>query len=366
MSKKFHIGKNGPAECKATVRACRYGDEGTHFKDMGAAQRAYEKQQAGEEGSFSTHSSLVKRLQGSQPHQVDEEAAALMMKRAQAEATYRRAQEQEERAHRYLEYGQRWGQSEERKTRYQRELEEALKIQVEAQAEMKGLTKALQPYHDEYTRRGGWSRAYLVTGGHLHSSTACSTCFPTTSFHWLPSYSGKSEDELVEDAGERACTVCYPSAPVEALQRKSKLFTPDEEAAEARRKERAEAAEAKRAKAAAAGITSAAGGELRVPTGGRWEERVKTERTAQIMAVDAAATLVGYEATRKEGGFVNEDSEKLYRKQVAILVEALARKRGLTLKEVEEDIFRRGAVKHAAWLKEARRRDAEARARMNS
>ena len=51
---------------------------------------------------------------------------------------------------------------------------------------------------------------------------------------------------------------------------------------------------------------------------------------------------------------------------MAILVEALARKRGLTLKEVEEDIFRRGAVKHAAWLKEARRRDAEARARMNS
>lgn len=41
--KKYHIGKNGPALCKATKRACRYGDNETHYNDMSAATLAYEK-----------------------------------------------------------------------------------------------------------------------------------------------------------------------------------------------------------------------------------------------------------------------------------------------------------------------------------
>ena len=34
----------------------------------------------------------------------------------------------------------------------------------------------------------GWSRFFLVTSstGHVHSSTSCSTCRPTTTYGWLP------------------------------------------------------------------------------------------------------------------------------------------------------------------------------------
>jgi hypothetical protein len=62
----------------------------------------------------------------------------------------------------------------------------------------------------------GWSRFFLVTNsnGHIHSSTSCSTCFPTTEFAWLPGLSGLTEADAVEDQGEILCSVCFPSAPV--------------------------------------------------------------------------------------------------------------------------------------------------------
>lgn len=61
----------------------------------------------------------------------------------------------------------------------------------------------------------GWSRFFLVTSspGHVHSSTHCSSCRPTTTYGWLPSLSGKSEDVAVEELGPNLCTICFPSAP---------------------------------------------------------------------------------------------------------------------------------------------------------
>lgn len=97
---------------------------------------------------------------------------------------------------------------------------------LEAQADQYGpqiaeLTEQMRPYHDEYDRRGGWPRAYLVqsNNGHVHSSTNCSTCFITTQYAWLTDYSGKTEEEIVWAAGELGCSVCYPSAPSNALNR---------------------------------------------------------------------------------------------------------------------------------------------------
>jgi hypothetical protein len=62
----------------------------------------------------------------------------------------------------------------------------------------------------------GWSRFFLVTSspGHVHSSMHCSTCYPTTTFGWLPELSGQTEAEAVEELGPTLCTVCFPSAPV--------------------------------------------------------------------------------------------------------------------------------------------------------
>lgn len=63
----------------------------------------------------------------------------------------------------------------------------------------------------------GWSRFFLVTSstGHIHSSMACSTCRPTTTFGWLPGLSGKTEEDAVAEHGPALCSVCFPSAPVE-------------------------------------------------------------------------------------------------------------------------------------------------------
>lgn len=112
---------------------------------------------------------------------------------------------------------------------------------------------AEHPFQAEWARRGGWTRAYLVTntGGHVHRSTECSTCYPTTRFEWLLDCSGMDEAEIVELAGERACTVCYSSAPVDTLRRPTKLFGEAEKARQAEQAERA----AKKAKAATETVT---------------------------------------------------------------------------------------------------------------
>lgn len=111
----------------------------------------------------------------------------------------------------------------------------------------------MAPYEAEFDRRGGWTRAFLVVTsgtGHVHSSRRCHTCYPTTQFHWVTGYSGHDEAEIVEDAGERACTICYPTAPAYVLNRPTKMFTKDEEAKAAARAER----EAKKAAALAASV----------------------------------------------------------------------------------------------------------------
>ncbi|WVX88037.1 hypothetical protein SEA_TFORTROY_49 [Arthrobacter phage TforTroy] len=63
-------------------------------------------------------------------------------------------------------------------------------------------------------KAGSWTRFVLVPGGHVHRPT-CSTLYFTTQRYVLPDYSGADEAELVEAAGEAACTVCFPSAPVD-------------------------------------------------------------------------------------------------------------------------------------------------------
>lgn len=72
--------------------------------------------------------------------------------------------------------------------------------------------------NDEYVRRGGWTRALLVTNGngHVHSSMSCSTCDrggQSTQFQWLVEFSDHDESEVVAAAGWRACTGLLPVGP---------------------------------------------------------------------------------------------------------------------------------------------------------
>jgi len=81
--------------------------------------------------------------------------------------------------------------------------------------EFRKILGELKEVQKKYT---GWSRFYLVVGGHIHNSMDCSTCNNGknyTQFCWLPNLSGLSESDAVESQGAILCTVCFPTAPVE-------------------------------------------------------------------------------------------------------------------------------------------------------
>ena len=180
----------------------------------------------------------------------------------------------------------------------------------------------MAPYEAEFSRRGGWTRAFLVVTsgtGHVHSSQRCHTCYPTTQFHWVTKLSGHDEAEIVEAAGERACTVCYPSAPAYVLNRPTALFTKDEEAKQAAREER----EAKKAAAQAASIIDPVTGKV----------LFKTERGATN---DIAYQLDSY--------FRYEDDSRLdFAFKIASLV---ADKRGVPADELWEELKAKAQKKH--------------------
>ena len=103
-------------------------------------------------------------------------------------------------------------------------------------AEILSVEGEMVPLEELYNAQR-WNRAFVVPDGHVHRSMGCSTCYPTTEFHWVTEMSGKDEAEIVEAAGSRACTVCYPSAPVDAPA--SRILHPTEVAAEKARQARA-------------------------------------------------------------------------------------------------------------------------------
>lgn len=88
-------------------------------------------------------------------------------------------------------------------------LEERVTALKEAAA---GIASERTPYDKEYHARGGWTRYFQVQ--HLHTSTYCSSLRPTTRIGWLPDYSGRAEEEMIDAAGDMVCTKCVPDAPV--------------------------------------------------------------------------------------------------------------------------------------------------------
>lgn len=198
---------------------------------------------------------------------------------------------------------------------------------VELDEEISDLMDQIAPLELEFIARGRWNRAYIVTNsnGHIHKSTNCGTCYPTTQFGWLTQVSGEEEAEIVSQAGEMACTVCYPSAPVDVLKKKSSLALPEVIAARAAR---AAVKSAKAEKAAKVGITNPDGTVLKDSMG--WE--VKTERQAQIRLTD--------ELVYKILGWSNINEEAIERMLVA-----LANKRGQELETVRAEMIKKAQIK---------------------
>jgi hypothetical protein len=169
-------------------------------------------------------------------------------------------------------------------------------------AAIAALKEEAAPYLGEYTSRGGWSRYYLCTaaGGHVHSSTHCSTCFSTTTYSWLVEFSARTSAELIEIYGEDMCSECYPEAPV--LARGYRKSVADADAA---RQER----EAKRAAKRAEQIEV-------IKANGR-TEIFKTRRS-----IENEISRCIYNVVTWEGG------SKLDEDRAEALAEALAKKVG--------------------------------------
>jgi hypothetical protein len=230
--------------------------------------------------------------------------------------------------------------------------ERAARLQAEAEqldAKVPAALAACEPFRAEYDRRGGWSRIIWCTanGGHAHRGRQCPTLRPTTGVVWLPELSGTDEAALVELAGASACTVCYPSAPVDVLARPSRLrpAVEEREAREARQREQ----EAKRAAKAAKGITAPDGSPLRVDG-----SVIASEVTARNEYVSKAAEAADH-AEGLTGWGHRPDLAERYAGHAAQLLAALAHKHGRT---VEEE-----AAELAGKVTARRKRDARERAR---
>lgn len=208
-----------------------------------------------------------------------------------------------------------------------------------------------------------WNRAYLVvsSAGHVHKDFDCSTCFPSTRYAWLVEYSNDEEITIVEAAGELACTVCYPSAPAEVLNRPSRIVTADRIAKEKARAERQAKSDAKRAKEKANAPT--ASGEAlvisyedtkvvswnpRIVEPCITKEYIATERTAVSEWFRYAQQAKGYTESLKNpldyyGAPKLEKTIEYEKKSLekalritATIAEALAGKHGISIEEQVE------------------------------
>lgn len=188
------------------------------------------------------------------------------------------------------------------------------------QAEVVRLKAAAVPFEDEFAARGGWLRYFLVTNanGHVHRGMDCTTCYARTTYAWLPELSDCVEGDMVEEFGEKACTICFPNAPA------YKAFQgPGRRDAAAKAERDAEKA-AREAKIAEKAITAPDGSPLRVPsyvsTNWKTGEKMQNYETYRTK-VSARNALSG--AVQSYGHYGSRDGAGEYLVQARILIEAL-------------------------------------------
>jgi hypothetical protein len=206
--------------------------------------------------------------------------------------------------------------------------------------------------HQTAYERQPWSRYFLVTNsnGHIHSSTHCSTCFPTTTYAWLTELSGSSVGAVIEEFGEKVCTVCFPDAPSDP--RHSQPGRRDREAQAARASEKAQRQSAKLAKALLPD-----GSALKVRVGG-FEERVDTVVTAERLLVEALFQEYRGRDLRRGGSRIPQERlvevERESEAAATVLAQALAAKRGTDENAVRRSVVEKVARKVKQWGREGR------------
>lgn len=214
--------------------------------------------------------------------------------------------------------------------KYQEAINGAKKILEESHIQKTHGTQQINACIAEYEKRGGWSRFWLVksSNGHVHRNKSCTTCFPTTVYAWVTDLSGSTDEEVVDLAGEKACTVCFPDAPVDALRRPSRIEDPERREARLERERKAAEKAADKARKA---ITAPDGSALRIKNS---FSPVKTEAEAQRVYLNGRASVLLHEAGRR---VVQNTSylEKIIQDN-KVLLEALAHKRDTSIPEQQE------------------------------
>lgn len=242
-----------------------------------------------------------------------------------------------------------------------RPAERALESLRQFDADLAALAAEAAPLNAEFERRGGWTRAFLVTNGngHVHSTMNCSTCNRgrrATEFQWMTDFSAMDEAEIVAAAGWRACTVCYPTAPVgDATSLPTRMFSDADKAKEAAKAEREAAKAARDAARIAKGLTED-GSEFEVTyvesDAPGWErndqgqqvhvyrDRERTER----FKTETAAVQWMLEA-RAWGAYGHGKPAKDKAPAFDQIIAAMARKHGKTVAEVTAEVEAKVAAK---------------------
>jgi hypothetical protein len=181
-----------------------------------------------------------------------------------------------------------------RSTRKVASVDNILSTIAEIEYLMGDCNRLARPLREEFIRRGGWTRWYLVPDGHLHYDISGNRCsrIPTTDHYWMTEHSGRSAAEMIELAGDRVCTTCFPDAPVAPRPATARFMTPTE----AERAAYREAQARKRVAAKAAQPTTPEGGVLyTVYTAANGELRnenvVKTLVAARRQLMENATSL---------------------------------------------------------------------------
>lgn len=169
----------------------------------------------------------------------------------------------------------------------------------QAEADAQAARAEARPYLDEFARRGGWNRYFLVTntGGHVHRGMNCSTCFATTEYAWLVDLADCDEAAMVAEYGEMACTVCFPAAPTmkgfgDGTSTQARRTQAEKDA---RAAEKAEKAAAKAAKALVAPVRIA-------------HDTVRTVASAQAALRTIAQNVVFYDRPRDNADNADRDA----------------------------------------------------------
>lgn len=234
---------------------------------------------------------------------------------------------------------------------------EALAVLDELRAVHAEMTAVAQRGHDEFDRRGGWTRFYKVdnSGGHVHTTTGCRTTYASTAWAWPTQLSGADGAGVVEAAGPLTCLVCFPGEREDILAGRPVRFdafeTPEQRDERVRREE---ALATRNAAKIAKGVTPD-GKPLNIGRVDGLIVEVKTERAAELRYVEFAANAEFHQhmATRQGADRAAHDLGKAadFAGGAQQLAQALAWKRGVTAAELVASLADKVGKKTTARIK---------------